>query len=274
MNISILGLGTMGKMVAETILQSGYPAVKMTAANRAVNRFEGFRDVYPDIRYTTDFEAASRDADVIFLSVIPLAAYEVLKKAAPVMRPDTIIVSLVSDLPLQTIAPLFGGKVMRIVPTVGTKVKRGITLLSKNDLVTGEDIALISSLFGGSLKFKIILDSQINLLSGVTSCGPGIIAGLLSQFTDSFYTSHFPNDDMRELVIETVMATCILSKELNMSFKDIISDVATKGGITEAALAVLEDSLPPVFNTMTETMHTRHRFRTEKVMQMFEKTPE
>ncbi len=273
MNITVFGLGSMGGMIAECILQSNDPSRRLTVVNRSQKKLDDFSALHPGVQRTSDFVSAAKDADVVFLCVLPLASYEILSATAPHFHKDAIIVSVVSDLSVSTISTLFRGKVLRIVPTVTTKVKRGITLLSKNDLVSEQDIQQISALFGGSIHFRIILDSQINLLTGITSCGPGIISGLLDHFIESFCNGHFPKDEIRDLVIETVMSTCILSNNLNMSFKDIIAGVATRGGITEAALSVLENSLPPLFNTMTETMQNRHRFRSEKVSAMFTNPP-
>lgn len=271
MNVAILGLGTMGRMFAASILANAGPGVTVRAANRAGENFDEFLSAYPDISLSTDFASTAKGADIIFLCVLPLASFDVLSKIRNSVSNNCVLVSIVSDLSLDTIGTVIPGKVMRIVPTITTKTGGGVTLMAKNDLISVGDVAAISSLFGDSLHFKIVLDSQINQLSGITSCGPGIIAKILNDFTEAFHTHQFPKDQIRELVLETVLACCNLSKQQNMSFREITAEVATKGGITEAAVSTLESPLPPLFNTMVETMHNKHKFRKEKVSRLLNK---
>ncbi|HEY8390812.1 MAG TPA: pyrroline-5-carboxylate reductase dimerization domain-containing protein [Clostridia bacterium] len=50
-----------------------------------------------------------------------------------------------------------------------------------------------------------------------------------------------------------------------MNFQDVISRVATKGGITEEGIKVFEKTLPQVFDEMFEQTLNRRKIISEKV---------
>ena len=54
---------------------------------------------------------------------------------------------------------------------------------------------------------------------------------------------------------ETLIATALLLDEGKLSLNDLIEKVATKGGITEKGLQVMDDELPSTVKKMYEHMH-------------------
>jgi pyrroline-5-carboxylate reductase len=54
------------------------------------------------------------------------------------------------------------------------------------------------------------------------------------------------------MVTETLYGTAKLLQEKDMGFEDVINQVATKGGITEEGLKVLEEKILPIFDEIFE----------------------
>ena len=54
-----------------------------------------------------------------------------------------------------------------------------------------------------------------------------------------------------------------------MNFGDVISRVATKGGITEEGVKVIEKSLPQVFDEMLDQTMNKRKVVSEKVYKEF-----
>ena len=60
------------------------------------------------------------------------------------------------------------------------------------------------------------------------------------------------------MVIKTLYGTSKLLYEENMDFQNLISSVATKGGITEEGIKVLDDEIPAIFNKLFSTTIEKH----------------
>ena len=66
------------------------------------------------------------------------------------------------------------------------------------------------------------------------------------------------SEDVEKLLIETVKGTIELIDIKQMSFNEIVSRVATKGGITEVGVKILNDKMPDIFEQLIkETMSKR-----------------
>ncbi|GAB6275056.1 MAG: hypothetical protein STSR0004_19210 [Peptococcaceae bacterium] len=60
------------------------------------------------------------------------------------------------------------------------------------------------------------------------------------------------------MVINTLYGTAKLLYEKSMKFDDVVTRVATKGGITQEGVKVLEDKLPEIFNEVFKVTLAKH----------------
>jgi pyrroline-5-carboxylate reductase len=60
------------------------------------------------------------------------------------------------------------------------------------------------------------------------------------------------------LVVETLLGTALTLSSGAFSFDEMKSRVATKGGITEQGLAVLDQEMPRVFDQVLEATRSKH----------------
>lgn len=68
-------------------------------------------------------------------------------------------------------------------------------------------------------------------------------------------SSNFSSEESLKMAKETLIATALLLDEGKLSLNDLIEKVATKGGITEKGLQVMDDELPSTVKKMYEHMH-------------------
>jgi pyrroline-5-carboxylate reductase len=73
------------------------------------------------------------------------------------------------------------------------------------------------------------------------------------------------------MVLSTLCGTAKLIQERNMNFSEMISRVATKGGITEEGVNVLNKDLPAIFNNVFTRTLTKHEQVKKMVCQKVEK---
>ena len=99
-----------------------------------------------------------------------------------------------------------------------------------------------------------------------TSCAPGIIAAIFQNFVEAgLKHSGLPKEIAQQMVISTLFGTAKLLLEREMSFSQMISRVATKGGITEEAVKVLNRGLPSTFDEVYYRTLNKHNHVKELV---------
>jgi pyrroline-5-carboxylate reductase len=258
MKVAILGFGNMGRMLAGKFKAGA----ELHIANRTREKLDGFSAENPVVLHYDDFAAAVVGAELVFLCVRPQACKEVLELAAPKMRGDAHLVSIAADVPLATLGKLFAGKVTRMMPTVTMTVDSGVTLLASNDKVGGGDRAALVSLFGAYNSFRMIPEEEIEALSIVTSCGPGLLAVLFQEFERSMERRGVRDRAATEAcLLETAAGLRAMACLDGASLEAIYGKVATRGGITEIGASALREGLPELFDAMTERMMARHAER-------------
>lgn len=272
MNIGIIGFGTMGRMIAETIISCRPEYQKnIFIYNRTPEKALAFLDIHREVRQSDTPSLAARNASVIFLCAKPAACPSLLSEIAPVMNKDAHIISIAADISLSELGTLFKGKISRILPTAATEVKSGATISCHNNTVTGIDKNALSELFTGAIKFYEIPEQEFDSITNITSCGPGLLSRILELYAQcQTGMSEIPAEIIREMLTETLQGICLMIKN-NNSFSDIIGKVATKGGVTEAGISVLDRLLPPVFQELKHATEELHKERKKLIAAEFSK---
>lgn len=265
MNITVIGYGNMGRMLAECILRSGGKH-QLIISNRSevINPVKGTGNCIVSIEY--DFSRAAENADILFLCVRPQACTEVMESISGNARQDALLVSIAADVDCGVLESYFPGRVMRMMPTLTSKADSGITLLSSGSRTVDSDYTLLSDLFGRIMDFVTVTEDEMGRLATVSSCGPGLVSSIFNEFVSSLCRA---KDLDRELVshifVETVYGTCLLARQTGNDFRQIENEVATKGGTTGAGAEVLHGKLPDVFSEMNSAMLERRRKRRQEI---------
>ena len=73
------------------------------------------------------------------------------------------------------------------------------------------------------------------------------------------------------MVLETLLGTALTLCSGDVSFETLKSKVATKGGISEQGLAVLDQELPRLFDRVLEATTTKHEAVKGSISGQFER---
>ena len=114
-------------------------------------------------------------------------------------------------------------------------------------------------------------EEDLDISTDLTSCSPAFMAYIFKEFADiGAARSEISEKEAEEMVLQTLLGTVKLLTEKKMSFEEIISRVATKGGITEEGIKSLENDLPEVFdNLFKSTFNKREKLKRDLDKQYF-----
>lgn len=253
--VGFIGYGSMGSMLAKGFLSSGkIRQEEMIISTKTKSKLVEIHDCFPKVQIAQDNVKVAKHANYIFVCVKPLEVQNILQEIKEFITDETHIISIAASVTIEDIEKVSHGKVTKVIPSLTSEVKSGISLVCHNSKVSQAEALFIESLLGEVSTVKIVTENNFQAATELTSCGPALLAAMFQEFVYAgLRYSQLNQQDIEEMVVKTVAGTANLMVEKGMNFEEIIGRVATKGGITEEGVRVLQDGLPAIFDKMFET---------------------
>ncbi len=272
--IGIIGYGNMGSMLVNTFISEKiFKEEEIIVSTRTKEKLKLLKEKYSNINIAEDNKEVVKKAKYIFICVKQIEVRGVLEEIRDFLNERSHIISLAGAVSLENIEKIFDGKITKITPTILSEVKEGITLLCHNKKVEEEDKAFIEGIFSKISRVKRISEKDFALAVELTSCAPGFFASIFEEFVNSSikHNTSLSLDDIKEMIIYTILGTVKLFIEKDYSFDEVINKVATKGGITEEGVKVIKEKIPSVFDEVFEKTLEKRKIIKEKVEEEFRK---
>jgi pyrroline-5-carboxylate reductase len=252
--IGFIGYGAMGGMIIRGILSSGVLTESdIIITTRTLGKLEELQKLYPGVEIAPDNSTVAQKSGKIFLFVNTGEVKGVLEEIDDHIVIDTHIIYIAAGLTMENLEKSFQGKISKVIPTLTSEVNEGISLVAHNSLVGDEDAHFVERIFKGIGAVRIVEEGQFGLGANITSSAPAFIALIMRKYAEAAQIKgSFTPKEVDQMLIKTLYGTGKLLQEKNMDFGDVIGRVATKGGITEEGLEVLDEGLTPLFHELFE----------------------
>ena len=141
--IGFIGCGNMGKAILGGLIASGKVAADhisvYTPSAEKVNALAGEYG----INAAQSAQDIARDADIIFVAVKPNIILNVLADINTSLQKETLLVSVAAGVTLSQLATAVGHdrKIIRAMPNTPALVNAGMTSITPNALVAGDELA-------------------------------------------------------------------------------------------------------------------------------------
>jgi len=268
--VGFIGCGSMGSMLADGFLRAGIIVPeKIIISNRSATKLEALANRWKGVTVSSDNRRVARESDLLFICVKPLDVLPVLQE----IRPDLSIVahlcSIAGCVTIDDIERQFPGPVTKVIPSLTSEVKEGISLVCHNAKVSESQKERLQNLLAAIGKAVPIKETDFEVAADLTSCAPGMIAAIFDNFVQAgIRHSEIPSDVAYRMVVSTLFGTAKLLTERGIDFGEMIRRVATKGGITEEGVKVLNRHLPAVFDDVFRSTLSKHDLVKEKIKDM------
>lgn len=240
--ILLVGCGNMGKAMLRAwlkidgiekihVIQPGLAAKSLFPQKQRLS-------FYPN----TDALPTNFKPDAIVLAVKPHKAQEVLKVSA--LFSNTLMVSVLAGLTTNSLSQMTESKSqwVRIMPNLPVQIDLGASLAFSSDHLSESYLQNVETLFGATGKlFWIPQESLFDSLTAISGCGPAYFFLMAETLVDIAANLGLEKTQARSLVQQTFLGSALLSSE--GQFETLQKTVASKGGVTEAALDVLRPGL-------------------------------
>lgn len=258
MRIGIIGLGSMGQMLVKSFCKSEVILPEnVLVFNRTQAKADKLQAEY-GVAVAATTQALCEQAELIFLCTKPLDILPVLRGLS--VAADKHIVSVAAGVSIADLETVHSGPVSKVIPTVTSSELHGVSLLTNSSKVSAKQSKNLLELLSAIGEVQEVTESEIETATILSSSAPGLIAGILDAFAQAAVrkTPELGIEAARSILVETMLGTALLLKNEQLGFDELIERVATKGGITEEGLRVLDKTLPGGFDELFAMTASKH----------------
>lgn len=213
--VTIVGAGIMGTIFANA-LKSHY---KVTVCERSDNK------------------KVCQDSEMVIIAVKPQSFNELAVELRGNLD-EAVVISIMAGVTIDSMKSALGvKKIVRAMPNLGARVGKSMTVWTSVGLNSRKEIRQLFKLLGRSLYVKN--EDMIDKATAVSGSGPGFFYYIVEEWIEAVKNLGFSTKETELLLLTTLDgANEILQKEKKP--KELIRQVASKGGTTEAGLNVLQ----------------------------------
>ena len=267
MKVGIIGYGSMGKMLLEKFHESGKIGNgDLYVANRTIEKLEEAREIAVIL---TNTELA-KVCDIVFVCVRPTDMKTVLSEIVPFLKKDALLVTLNGSIPFDLISEVISCKTAKVIPSLTAEIKRSQTIVCYNEKVGDEDKKALESLLSSIGEIIVLPEKEVGMGSELVSCMPGFIASIFDVIcTSAEGHTEIPREQIIKMVLNTMSATGDLMLQKELSFDEVVSRVATKGGITQEGTKVVYEQFPDTAEVLFEKTLEKRKLTAQKAVEVF-----
>ncbi len=237
--IGIIGYGNMGKALVKGLV-SNYRRESICVYDKKKSKLSKLRLTSPS-KVAESLEELISFSKTLILAVKPQDIREVLDSIR-VSYKNQLIISIAAGITTSFIEKIIGRRprVVRVMPNLAAKVGKSLSGICKGRYATFSDLKKTKKIFESIGNCLILKENYINALTAISGSGPGYIFYFLYCLEEASLNLGFSKKEAHFLVFNTLKGTSELLSEED-DFLELVSKVASPGGVTEAALSYFEE---------------------------------
>lgn len=234
--IGIIGGGNMGTAILAGIGRKFTVRVCEQDAKRAVflKRRFGVK--------VADLITVAAESRIVIFAVKPQNFDEVLGQLRGRVRHDQLIISIAAGITCRYIEQRLGSmvRVVRTMPNLPAQVGEAITGMCRGKFATAADIKTAQRIFDCIGRTVAVNERLMDAITAVSGSGPGYIFYFAECLEKAARSLGLNPAIARELVTQTLKGSARLLERSGEGADVLRGRVTSKGGTTQAALAVFE----------------------------------
>lgn len=244
MKIAILGAGNMGLSFSKSFLK--YELIKpenLYLITRNQSKFLKISEDFPKSKILAFDDIQDLDADLIIIAVKPQDFQQVTKNFKFQLKENQMVLSIMAGIKIEKIQKLLNHKlVVRAMPNSPTLLGMGITGYTAAEGISFSQLITIERLLNSTGRSVYLEDEE--LLDGVTALsgsGPAYFYYIVDAMIKAGVEMGIEENLSKLFVKQTMLGAYHLMNNSEKSLEELIKDVASKGGTTEAALQTFNE---------------------------------
>ena len=261
--LAFIGAGNMSRSIIAGLVQAGYPADRIIAANPSRPKLDELASRF-GIRVTQDNAEAAREAEVIVLAVKPqLMAGMLTALVAELGSLDgKLLISIAAGIRVVRLQEMAGGhdRIIRTMPNTPSLLGLGMTGLYAPPAIGQADRAVAEQMMQ-SVGKTLWVDEEAGINGVIAAAGsaPAYFFLFMQAIAEEAEAMGFTPEQARLLVQQTALgAAAMVEQNPELSLQTLREQVTSKGGTTaEAVKTFQEQGLMPLTARAMQAAVTR-----------------
>ena len=239
--LGFIGSGKMGEALIRGILkQKRASAEDIFIHDLSLERCSAMEKLY-QVRSLSLQDLLNR-CEVIFFAIKPQVFPEIFRVVQQNISIDCLCVSIMAGIPIKNLQCIHQDiKVVRAMPNTAAQLGLGMTALVSSENVRFEELSFVKNIFQSVGKSLIVEEEQMDTITALSGSGPAYVFRFVQAFLKAGSSQDLPLDQVKTLIYQTVQGAGALLEKSSKTCEELIQEVASKGGTTEAGLKAFDD---------------------------------
>jgi pyrroline-5-carboxylate reductase len=178
--------------------------------------------------------------DMILLVVNESAVREVLDNLSSVANEEMMIVSIIPSLSIADMERVFSKQqpIISLLPNVVVEINKGLIGYAHNQ--RPQNNTMIKEVFSCLGKLVEVKESELDIFSTMSGCGPAIVDVFVEALSDSAVLNGMDRNLSYEVILEMIIGAAQLAQETGQHPGALKDQVTSPGGSTIKATSALE----------------------------------
>ena len=239
MRIGIIGVGRIGSALVRGFLRAGVKVKDLIASDIDTEKLSSFcRST--GIKRAPSNRALVGGCDVVFVSVKPKELDGVLSEIAGVAGERLIISTVAGARVGRFESELKEAKVVRTMPNIACSVGEGTMVYCPGRRLRRADRKVVKGILrmlGPTLELR---EDAFDVVTGLSGSGPAYFSLVVKALAEAGARWGLSREAALKLASQTAKGTGEMLLKLGLSPEELIEEVTSPGGTTEAGLKELE----------------------------------
>lgn len=237
-SICFLGAGNMGEALIKGCLQS-IPKNCIAFIENNIEKAKKITDTY-NIKKLSSFSDIN-NYQTLIIAIKPQTISSVINELSSKVSSSTLIVSIVAGVSISFYQKHFvSHKIIRVMPNAPCLINKGISVISSCEKCTIDDEKNVAFIFNTTGKTMFMEESKINAVTALSGSGPAYFYHFVDTYAKQAVALGISYDDALILMTNTMLGAAEMLLQTHKSTQELISQVRSPGGTTEAGLQSLQ----------------------------------
>ena len=237
--IGIIGFGRMGRAIADGLQKKGFQVMVKDKEKLGVSSMKEAGSLQEIL-----------DCSAIILAVKPKDMDELLLQVKPLLshKSRPLFISIAAGKTIAYFESALGPqKIIRAMPNLSARVGKSATCFCANAQVGTADIAIAKEIFSSIGICIQVEEAQLDAVTALSGAGPAYFFYFTQKLADAGVAAGLDEKTALTLARQSFFGSSLLAEAGGKSLEELIKEVATPGGATEAALNAFEkEGLPGI----------------------------
>ena len=239
--IGFLGAGKMATALAQGWIQAGLTNAKNVCASDPVASAREHFTKTTSAAAFADNPRIVTQSEIVVLAVKPQNMADLLREVQPSVTAAHLVISIAAGITIEQIASSLGvdRRIIRVMPNTPCLVGASASAFSASSKATAADLQTAERLLGSVGRAVQVPEKLLDAVTGLSGSGPAFVYYLAEALAEGGRQAGLQKEEARRLAYQTLRGAVGLLQSTGLTPEQLIAQVVSKGGTTEAGLKVL-----------------------------------